>query len=306
MKPRVSIIIPLYNKAEYVADCLKSVLSQGFFGLEVIVVDDGSRDDSLALALAEAKEHPEIRVFSKTNGGVTAARRYGLERARADFVMFVDPDDRLMDGAVEALYSAIVRENADEVIGNYITQNQRRGISPFQGLVDYEPLVNDLLAIRNSFCVLWGIIFRRSLLLPCLDTPREVIEREDSLMQIKFLMLRPRVFFIPQIVYFYNEGLPNQRRVDYSWLRLYEEQLHKALLRDGQKFRCGWLINQLKNYELMIRRREFHALVNYKHLKAEMREFIRSGGHLPLLDRLAYALPCRLSYLLISLFDKLH
>ena len=89
--PLVSVIIPVYNRAEYLAQAVASVLAQTHPAVEVMVVDDGSTCD----VLSSLKASEGVRVFRKENGGQGSARNFGLSRAAGDFVLFLDDDDLL-------------------------------------------------------------------------------------------------------------------------------------------------------------------------------------------------------------------
>ena len=85
---KISVIIPVYNKDTYVRKCLQQALSQDYDDYEVIAVDDGSSDSSSAICDEMANENPRLKVIHKENGGVTAARRTGVEEARGQYIMF--------------------------------------------------------------------------------------------------------------------------------------------------------------------------------------------------------------------------
>ena len=119
----ISIIIPVYNKAEYVEDCIQSVVSQDFDNFEVIVVEDGSTDNSAEICDRLADEYPNVTVLHPENGGVTAARRIGFERSKGEFITFVDADDKMLPGALRRLYDEILATGADEVVARYLTQH---------------------------------------------------------------------------------------------------------------------------------------------------------------------------------------
>lgn len=97
----VSVIIPLYNKENAIKQTLESVLNQGDFVSEIIVVDDGSTDSSASIVMDF--DDSKIKYFYKTNGGVSSARNYGLEKANSDWIFFMDADDLLLSGAIESL-----------------------------------------------------------------------------------------------------------------------------------------------------------------------------------------------------------
>lgn len=297
---KLSIVIPIYNKEAYVEVCLKSLLEQDFQDFELIAVDDGSTDGSGDLCDRMAAKDQRIRVIHQKNGGVTAARRRGVEEARGRYIMFVDADDMLLPHAMRVLHAAIEKTQADEVVGCYVTQKGRLGDSGRRGWQDPFSMIDDLLAVRNPFCILWGVIFRKELLDGCLNTPREVIEREDILMQIKCLVKRPKVFFIPDQVYLYNEDLPNDRKMGLDRIIIHDRELEQTLRPEWERFRSGFLLNRLKLYEVFLDQRQFNVFKEYYH---DLRGQDLSA--LPLADRIVIALPPRLAYWPVHLYKRL-
>lgn len=116
----ISVIIPCYNAEKYLAQCLDSVLTQSFHALDVIVVDDGSKDGTQPLAQAYAKRDERVRVLHQENGGVCSARNLGLAHAAGDWIAFVDGDDLLPEHALETLARA-AGEGVDMVVGAHET-----------------------------------------------------------------------------------------------------------------------------------------------------------------------------------------
>ena len=112
---KFSIIVPVYNVADYLEKCVDSLLAQDCADAEIILVDDGSTDGKCpALCDRLASEHPrQIRVIHQENGGLGAARNSGIEAARGDYLLFVDSDDWLAPNTLEALSQAVDRWHAD-------------------------------------------------------------------------------------------------------------------------------------------------------------------------------------------------
>lgn len=108
----LSIIVPIYNLEQYLPRCLDSILSQTYRDFELILVDDGSVDGSLATCRAYAEKDDRIRVFHKENGGVSSARNYGMERAMGTFIAFVDGDDYLELDMFERLLNDLLASGA--------------------------------------------------------------------------------------------------------------------------------------------------------------------------------------------------
>ena len=128
----ISVIVPVYNQERYVRKCLRSILQQDIQGLEIVVINDGSTDNSLAIIKSIAAQDDRIVIIEKKNEGVSYARRDGLKAARGKYISFVDSDDYLPPHALERLYDIIKREDVDIVSGACIRQMglyKRRGRS---------------------------------------------------------------------------------------------------------------------------------------------------------------------------------
>mgnify|MGYP002623487229 CR=1 FL=1 len=296
----ISVVIPVYNKQEYLERCFESIIQQDFYSFEIVAVDDGSTDGSAELCDRWAERDGRLRVLHIANSGVTAARRHGVENSRGQYIVFADADDCLLPGALTILHTAITESKADEVIATYDDQYGRRHDSGWRGFQPCRQLVCDLLAVRNSFCVLWGIIFRKDILEGCLDAPRQIVEREDSLMQIKCLMRKPRVFFIADAVYLHYEDVPNQRVEDLNMIRIYDNELRATLQPSWAEYRSAFVGHQIKVYEKFIDKRQFHVFREYyRPLRRQL------SSDIPLMDRIALLLPPRISYLIVYTYKKL-
>ena len=118
MKPKISIIIPVYNVETYIRECLDSIIKQTFTQWECLLIDDGSPDKSGAICDEYVKLDSRFKVYHKHNGGVSSARNYGLEKAQGEWVTFIDSDDFISPTFLEGLYKPLTRgEKLDFVHG---------------------------------------------------------------------------------------------------------------------------------------------------------------------------------------------
>lgn len=115
---KVSIIVPVYNTEKYIDECLNSLENQTLKEIEIICVNDGSKDGSLGILNAHAAKDSRIKVINQENAGVAAARNKGLDEARGDYVAFVDSDDIITPWAYEKLYNSAVKCGVDVVASN--------------------------------------------------------------------------------------------------------------------------------------------------------------------------------------------
>lgn len=166
--PFLSVIVPAYNCAATIEKCVQSVLEQSFVDLELLIVDDGSTDDTPAILRRLAEEDGRIRVFTQPNAGVSAARNAALEKAEGQFAAFLDADDWVDESAYGKLVAALRETGADcAACGHYLVWpggGTEFGSAPMDsGFYSAEevrarivlPLLNDRLSVRmfNGFSV---------------------------------------------------------------------------------------------------------------------------------------------------------
>src|SRR5690606_32837850 len=115
--PLVSVVVPVYAVEQYLADCLRSIVSQSYRNLEVIVVDDGSPDGSYEIADAFARTDSRVRIIRRANGGLGAARNTGVAEARGRYLTFVDSDDIVPRDAIARMVGSLQQSGSDFVVG---------------------------------------------------------------------------------------------------------------------------------------------------------------------------------------------
>ena len=113
--PLVSIIVPMYNVGEFARPCVTSLLAQTHKNIEILIVNDGSTDDTVDVIKETAGDDPRIKILDKENGGLSSARNYGTERCSGDYIMYVDGDDLIAPGAVELMVSAATEHGVELV-----------------------------------------------------------------------------------------------------------------------------------------------------------------------------------------------
>ncbi|MFI3284911.1 MAG: glycosyltransferase family 2 protein [Erysipelotrichaceae bacterium] len=151
----ISIIVPVYNVESYLARCIESLINQSYQDLQIILVNDGSTDGSLALCDQYEKKDHRIQVVSKENGGLSSARNHGMKYAKGEYIFFVDSDDFIKLDAMKLMYDKAISEKADLVVCDmeYLYDNQHiefaSGGQFSAGDYQSQP---DLLFINNSAC----------------------------------------------------------------------------------------------------------------------------------------------------------
>ena len=129
--PRISVIVPAYNAQEHLKKCVDSILAQSFADLELIVIDDGSTDETGSICDAYAASDPRVQVIHQENGGVSRARNAGLDAAEGELIAFVDADDHLLPEAYECMLAAMERHGAGTAMCNFIAEAPDGALSPY-------------------------------------------------------------------------------------------------------------------------------------------------------------------------------
>lgn len=251
--PLISIIIPVYNAEHYLKLCLDSVLLQSFHEIEVILVDDGSTDNSPELCRQYAEYDSRICFLHQPNAGVSAARNRGLKAATGEFILFLDADD-LLAPALPGL-SSLSLQDLDLVLMDVQTFsnqsipdiNKRIPASPPLQTMQNDDAVlwirsllrGDTIIVSNrtNLSSVWAKLYRRDFLLRNgITFPKGIPMGEDQLFNIMVHTKNPRIAYWPVLSYYYryNEASavhrynPHFQKND----RLFHTQLQEILLRE--------------------------------------------------------------------------
>lgn len=115
----ISVIVPVYNVEQYLKKCIDSIIAQTYENIEIILIDDGSTDNSGTICDDYKIKNPKIRVFHKINGGLSSARNLGIEKSKGKYLTFVDSDDTIEKDYIEYLYNLIKKYNTEMSICSY-------------------------------------------------------------------------------------------------------------------------------------------------------------------------------------------
>jgi glycosyltransferase involved in cell wall biosynthesis len=194
--PWLSILIPVYNVEPWLEECLESVLDQGIANIEIIMVDDGSTDRSLAIATAIKNAFPDSITLIKLaeNSGISVVRNTLLNAARGEYIWFVDPDDYLLPGSLDQLKQIVETQQPDIISCNYRKDTKRKNAYPGRGDIlehNRATFVSKILASRKFYC--WIKIARRSIWPTKLRFP--VGRYFEDVATIPLLILRAKSFY---------------------------------------------------------------------------------------------------------------
>lgn len=171
--PCISVIVPVYNVEKYLNKCIDSILSQKLSNYELLLIDDGSTDSSSEICKTFALQDHRIKYFRKENGGLSDARNFGIERAVAKYIVFIDSDDYIDSDYLASLYTAIVNNDADVAMCGFKFVNDKYDLIDRVAVSDFEEdkkVISGKNLLRNVFkkngyvfVVVWNKIYKRKL-----------------------------------------------------------------------------------------------------------------------------------------------
>ena len=214
MTEKITVIVPVYNVEHYLDKCLDSVIKQTYKNIEIIVVNDGSTDNSGTICQEYAQKDDRIVYIEKENGGLSDARNAGLDRMTGSYVSFVDSDDWIELDYVETLYKKIIEYQADIAVGNYYSFNESKGVFYFHVLGDsyYEKVYDNVSIFENlyesqemkGFALIsaWGKLYKAGLF----EQLRFDIGKlgEDGYLNQKIYLLSEKVIYVNRGIYSYR------------------------------------------------------------------------------------------------------
>ena len=212
--PKISIIVPVYNVEEYLENCITSILNQTFKDFELILINDGSTDNSLEICEHYKDIDDRICIIDKKNGGLSSARNAGLNIAKGEYIGFVDSDDYIHPQMYEILYNEIVKNNADVVLCNF-----KEVYNYDENLICYKKnakedvsirLFSNIEALENidsidavKFIVAWNKLYK-SWIFNNLRYRNGIIH-EDEFIIHRILYKCRKVIYIERQLYFYMQ-----------------------------------------------------------------------------------------------------
>ena len=210
MNPAVSIIVPVYNAETALRRCIESILHQSCADFELLLVDDGSKDDSGAICDEYAAKDSRIRVFHKENGGVSAARNLALDVARGKYLQFLDSDDWVVPDATLLLLRAAEEHGADLVISDfYRVVGERvsvKGDIEEDRVLSREEYAEHMMANPADFYygVLWNKLYRRDIVQDHrIRMDEEISWCEDFLFNLEYIRFARRFYALNVPLYYY-------------------------------------------------------------------------------------------------------
>ena len=231
----ISVIIPVYNTEKYLEKCVKSVINQTYKNLEIILVDDGSTDNSGDMCDKWADRDKRIKVFHKTNGGLMSAWKYGVFRASGDYIGFVDSDDWIDENMYETLLDFALKDNVSLVLSGFIFENGITQVKENIFLSGGKYNQKDILEKVYPYMIRVGRrrglspnrvtkLFQRDLLLGVLDLCDERVSIGEDLLTTFAIMSKVEAFTLLADFHPYHYRIDNV-----SMIRSYSEVKYQKL-----------------------------------------------------------------------------
>ena len=240
--PLVSVIVPIYMVDQFLGHCIESIMEQSYKELEIILVDDGSRDRCPEMCDMYAQKDERIKVIHKKNGGLVSARKAGLEASSGQYVTYIDGDDWIGIGHIGSLVETAIIMDADMVCAgftrNFFSQSfyVQNGLD--QGLYEgrkLEELWRSMISYGDFYCpgittYVWNKLFRREILI---DAQMSVDERisvgEDGAVTYPALLKCKRVAVTGHVTYHYRQREDSMLKQN---IKCEEEEERIGALRD--------------------------------------------------------------------------
>lgn len=241
---KVSIIVPCFNAAPYIAQCLESIVRQSYQNLEIICINDGSTDNSLSVITKYANFDPRILIIDQVNKGISESRNTGLLNSTGDFIMFIDADDWLHDNTINILFNKYSGE--DLIVFSYYREFNK-GRTPkilrLEGIKNAKEIQRKLVGpigeeMRNidsidALAPVWGKVYRREIFPALLQFKdlKIIGTWEDGFFNVEILNHCSSILIIDQPLYHYRKYNNS------SYTYLYKVNLHEKWINKFQLLR---------------------------------------------------------------------
>lgn len=268
----ISIIVPVYNSAKYLDQCIQSILSQTYENFELLLVDDGSTDGSSDLCDIYASKDQRVKVFHKQNGGASAARNLGLCNANGEWIAFVDSDDWVHRDFLLKRYEAAIRTNSDVAYCDLelVYETHREYCQAAELNMNESTQVNSWILSRKTYSPILLIkneIFKANKL----SYLEGLHFCEDFNLILKVLHFAKKVVRVPEALYYYNKSNENSTM---HKLHLYRDDLQEVYLDLIETFKkCGAYEKYEKMLSWCILEYKLVSMVNDEHRYEELADF---------------------------------
>lgn len=206
MQPKVSVIVPAYQAQQHLSRCLSSLVKQTLSEIEIIVINDGSTDQTQTIINQFKLNYPHLITIEQENAGISTTKKRGLELATGEYILFMDNDDQLDLKALEVLYEGAKASNADIMLYHayQVISNQIINMWTYERDLEEQIQQNPLMIYFNGKIrtPLWCKFIKKSYL-DQISFPEGLNHCEDSATTASLLMHEPKISFCPQCLYYW-------------------------------------------------------------------------------------------------------
>lgn len=299
MRKTVSIIVPIYNAEKYIAKCIESIINQTFSNYELILINDGSTDNSIQIIKNYEKKYDNIKVFNNKNRGVSYTRNFGLKNATGKYIMFVDADDFLENNCLENLLCNI--EDGDIIISNYYRYygknkkilkngnigNKVLGLDEFKEYFFYYYRKN----ITNSPC---ARLYRKCIIDKYnLEFDEDYSLGEDLIFNLNYLKYVHKIVFVNDYLYYYrltpnslsNKFIINYLNIKMKLIKYIEDFLYSNNERNEyidnaiNAEKCNVIIGTIQNLFLP------NSKLNNNEIRVRISEIIENNDYMDIIKK---------------------
>ncbi len=220
----ISVIVPIYNVEKYLTECIESIINQTYKNIEILLINDGSTDNSGRICDEYSKKDERIKVIYKENGGLSEARNYGIDIANGEYIAFVDSDDYISDMFIENLYKAIIENNTEVSQCNFtkVTDTneeiEKRGYNDKIKIKSGYEMIKDLYTNHWENIVAWNKLYSKKLF-ENLRYPVGKIH-EDEFTIYKILYVTKSVAIVEENLYKYRQNVNSIMGTQFKLQRL--------------------------------------------------------------------------------------
>lgn len=240
MKPQISIIVPVYNTSSFLERCLDSLIAQDFKNFEVILINDGSTDNSEDICLKYSNNDNRFKYYSKDNGGVSSARNFGISKTNGKYILFLDSDDFISENACEVLFNLANEKKVDILNFGYTcikNQHKENRFSVFPKneifsknvvleLLKHDTLKNKFLWFSWTYFINANFIKKNNLLFN-----ENILLGEDSDFNLRCLLIANKIYSVKTSLYYYvfNENSLTQSNYKNNLLKKFTSQFEARI-----------------------------------------------------------------------------
>ena len=205
--PLISVIVPAYNVEKYIKTCLDSLINQTYSNFEIIVINDGSTDQTEEI-LRSYRSNPKFRIYSQKNGGISAVRNHGIKLANGELVCFIDGDDSVKSDYLEKLAAPFFEDSdVDITVCGYQEKFEKNVINHIlktQKITGYQATEDSLIKQQDLNILPWNKLYQKSLFTEYkIEYPVGQIH-EDNLTTYKLFSHAQKIAYIPDELYIYQ------------------------------------------------------------------------------------------------------